>query len=776
MAYTNQAQQNFVSGELSPKVWGRFELKIFKNGVERMQNYIAETQGPARFRTGTRFVNHTRLNQIAFLIEFQFNDEQSYVLEFTNQKLRFYRNGANILETVVNITAPGTSQANPVVVTSAGHSFNNGDEVFLSGIVGMTELNSRFFLVANKGANDFEITDVDGNNIDGTGFTAYSSGGTIARIHEITTPYLEVDLFQLKIAQNADTMYIAHPTYEPRKLTRSGHAVWALATFVRTADPFTGVDKFPRAVAFYEARIAYGGTNDNPETFWLSRAPDNTGTTRFDDFTVGTDADHAVIFTMAPIQGKVDLIEWLAGNTRFLVAGTFGSMTKIFGGRDDEPIAPDAIQIKTVDAFGCQDIMPVPLGSILLYVQRGAKIVRSFEYEILADEFVSIDRTLVADHLTKNGLVQVDFQTGQPDILWGVRNDGLLIGLTFKSKEDVSGWHRHIIGGTDVKVLSIASDPRPNNFDRVWLVVERTINGLTRRYVEYFEDEPVIPELLDFYTGDADEVANKVTFENAMFEKQKEYIHVDSTLSYDGADLGVVASATMTPGATTGTGITFTASQAVFIASDVDREIWKKAINGVGAGRAIITAFVSATEVTCKIVVDFDNTDVMAAGNWYLTTDSLSGLAHLEGEEVSVVTDGGVHPKQTVSAGTISLDFQASTIHVGLGYIGLIKTMNVEQGGLTGPAQTKPRNVDKVGVRFLNTLGARFGTDRYKLEALDFRSTAHKMNRPSPLFTGTRLVSFSDNWTRDKNIYVEQRQPLPCIIQLLDIFMDTTNE
>jgi len=774
MAYTNQAQQNFASGELSPKVRGRFDLKIFQNGAERMENFIAETQGPARFRTGLRFVNHTRLNQIAFLLEFQFNDEQSYILEFTALKLRIHKDNANILETAQVIT--GATQANPVVITIAGHPFSNGDEVFISGVVGMTELNSKFFLVANAGANTFELTDVDGNNIDSTGFTAYSSAGTAARVYEVTSPYAEADLFQLKDSQNADVAYFMHPTYDIRKLTRVTDTNWTFVTFARTANPFTGVDDYPSAGAFYEGRFCYGRTNNNPERFWLSRAPDSSGVPRYDDFTTGTDADHAVISTLSPVQGKVDSIQWLAGNVRSLLAGTFGGITKIFGGRNDEPISPAAIQIKTLNAFGCQNIMPIPLGSILLYVQRGGKIVRSLEYDILQEDLTAIDRTLVADHLVEPGIVQVDFQSGQPDMLWSVRDDGLLLGLTFKAKEDVSGWHRHIIGGTDVKVLSVASDPRASDFDRIWVVVERTINSLTRRYIEYFEDSPVIPEFLDFYTGDANEAADKATFGNAMFEKQKEYVHVDSALSYDGTDLGSDASATMTPGAVTGTGITFTASVAVFAAGDVGREIWKKAIDGVGTGRAVITAFVSTTEVTCRIEVDFDNVTAMAAGNWYLTALTISGLDHLEGEEVSIVTDGGVHPKKTVASGAITLDFQASKVHIGLGYTGLIKTMNVEQGGLNGPAQTKPRNVDKVGVRFLNTLGARFGTDRYKLEAMEFRSTAHKTDRPPPLFSGTKMVNFEDSWDRDKNIYIEQQQPLPCVVQMLDIFMDTTNE
>ncbi len=98
MAIINVNQSNFASGELSQKVWGRFGLEISKNGVERMQNFIAELQGSARFRTGTRYVNHTRLNQEAFLVPFQFNDEQSYSLEFTDGMIRFFKDEGVIVD------------------------------------------------------------------------------------------------------------------------------------------------------------------------------------------------------------------------------------------------------------------------------------------------------------------------------------------------------------------------------------------------------------------------------------------------------------------------------------------------------------------------------------------------------------------------------------------------------------------------------------------------------------------------------------------------------
>ena len=845
MAFADVIHTNLASGELAKKVRGRADLKIYQNGLERMENFIAETQGPARFRTGSRFVNHTRRNNSAALIPFQFNDSQSYILEFTNLFMRIFRNEGVIIDTADDID--GATKTNPVVVSSNTHSFSNGDEVFISGVVGMTELNNKYFIVASAiGGTSYELTDQDGVDVDGTGFTTYVSGGTAQQVVEVATPYLTADLFQLKFAQNADTMYMVHPSREIRKITRTGHATWTVSRFTRTADPFitviTGITKadpgvvtaaghglatgdvvqiedvvgmtdvngnqytvtvidvntfsivdtsgfgvytsdgyvydvndMPGAVAFYEGRLFYGRTVNNPERFWGSRAPSTDGTPRYDDFTTGTEADHAVIFNIAPSTGKVDLIQWLAGNVNFLAMGTFGGISKATGSGQEEPITPNSVNVKPLEPIGCADINPIPQGNILIYVQRGGLVIRSLEFDLVTGSFNSVDRNLVSDDITVGGIIQIAFQNSRPDTLWAVRGDGTLLGLTFKSKEDVSGWHRHLLGGSGA-VTSVGVIPMPDSFDQVWLVVERTINSVTRRYIEFFEDEPEIPELIDFFTADANEASDRNTFENAMFEAQKQYIHVDSALSYNGTTPGADASAAVTPAAVTGTGVTFIADASIFAATDVGREIWKKAIVGVGEGRAEITAFVSATEVTCTIKKDFNNVTAMPAGSWYLTTASITGLDHLEGETIAVVTDGAVHSEQTVSSGAITLEFQASRVHVGLQFKGLLKKTNLEVGGVTGPAQTKPKNIEKIVIRFLNTLGARIGTDRYNLKALNFRSTAHKTNRPSPLFSGFADVYLPDGWSQEKNVYIEQISPLPCIVQFFDAYTDTTNE
>ncbi len=771
-----------------------------------MENFIAEIQGSARFRTGTKYVHHTRLNQEAFLVPFQFNDEQAYLLEFTDQMIRFYRNGSIILEDADTIT--GATQADPVVITtSAAHGWSNGDEVFINSVVGMTELNGKSYLVANIAATTAELTDVDGVDIDGTGFTAYSSGGVAEKIYELVSPYHDGgELFALKYAQNADVMYITDPHgNDIRKLTRTAHNAWTLSTFARTADPFpskavtgatqadpcvitatahgfsdgdivsiheivgmvelnhekyivsnktantfeiqdlTGVDidstgftayssggevgDFPSSVAFFEGRLIYGGSFNRPETFWISRSPDpTTGITRYDDFTTGTDADHAAIFTLSPsASGKVDHIEWLAGHNDFLAIGTFGGIRKATGGGVNEPITPTSINIKPITESGVADITPIPQGTITLFVQRGNLSIRSLEYDVLAENFIAVDRNLVADHMfeTSAFIKQIAFEEGSPDILWTVRSDGVLTGVSFKAKEDVSGWHRHILGGKHIdsdniatvpKVLSVGVIPQTNNFDQTWLVVERKIglaaSGVTRRYVEYFSDTARVPDPEKFFTGEDNEVVDSATFAAAMFEAQKDFIHLDSSVSYDGSATGT----TMTPAAASGTGITFTAGAATFVPTDVGKQIWKKAIDGFGTGRAVIDVYVSSTVVTCDITEDFDDTDTIPAGEWFFTAGSVTGLDHLEGATVAAFSDGEDLGDFVVLDGGITSGTQSGTLHVGLRYTGLLKTLNIEVGGIQGAAQSRQRNVEKAAIRFLGTLKVKVGTHRYGLE------------------------------------------------------------
>jgi len=149
MARVHPFQTNFTAGELTPKLAGQIDFKKYGNGVELMENMTVFPQGGASRRYGSRFVAEVKdSSKITRLIPFEFNIEQSYILEFGNNYIRFFKDNGQITETAKTITA--ITKANPAVVTSNSHGYSNGDHVWISGVVGMTRVNGRRFTVASS--------------------------------------------------------------------------------------------------------------------------------------------------------------------------------------------------------------------------------------------------------------------------------------------------------------------------------------------------------------------------------------------------------------------------------------------------------------------------------------------------------------------------------------------------------------------------------------------------------------------------------------------------
>lgn len=883
----NAALVNFAAGETSPRSRGRFDLPWFTSACQKMLNFIAEIPGPARFRSGFKFVSETYARRKARLVPFQLNDSQAYMLEFTGTRVRVYKNGAR--KTTSRAIITGITRANPAIITVESMAgLANGDEITLTGIVGMGQLNGREGQLVSTGGLTFELRSFfDGISVDSTNFDAYISGGIVGKSDVLLSPYSEAQLDTFHFAQNRDTMYFAHPETAPLKLTVDIEEKFTFGTYLRTNDPFApypaisingitlgtttivsflaivpragvlyqitgvvgttqlnfnffylaavtattarlltpaGVDldsttydawisggtmtpdvDYPRTVAFYEGRLVHAGSRFRPNTIFGSRAPvSTTGEARYDDFTGGVNADDAFFFTLAPTSGRVDVIAWAVGTVKYLLVGTFGGPFRISGGGLEEPITPSDVNVKQIDGFGCETATPA-VGSRAFFIQRGGKTLRTIRYSTDADDFESYDMCLNAEHIGDSNLRQVVIQTGRPDIVWVLRDDGILAGMTVQGAENVAGWHRQKIGGTGAKVISVAVLPRPDLNDQLWVVTERTINGITRRFVEIMADDVVFPDIEDFYSGSAltpniDDIGDTegpinlnqrddlAAFQNAVYRRQEEYIHLDATGTYNGADRGVAAAAKLTPGALTGNGIAFTASAAVFRAGDVGNELWKKPDRetGLGAGRAVIKAFVSATVVTCDIVVDFDTPTAIAAGAWHIAVETIF-VPHLDGATVAVVADGAVYsdgrgdagyPLVTATNSKFVMPEPAAVVHVGLPYDGFLKTHNLEAGGRSGPAQSKPRNIVEIFARFLYTLGVDYGTDIYRLEKVQHRAGNGTMDRPSPVFSGVKKLPHADNWQaeEEKHVVIAQRLPLPCILQFLDLYYDTSDE
>lgn len=905
----NATLVNFVAGETSPRSRGRFDIPSFVSSCRKLLNFICEVTGPARYRPGFRHIRETRAGAVSRLIPFQLNDSQAYMLEFSPSFMRAFKD--EDLLTLGRTTITAATKANPCVITVASTTdLANGDEIIITGIVGMTQLNGRQVKLANKSGSTYQLVDpATGANIDSTSYGTWTSGGVVVEVYEIASPYVAGDLVDINFAQNRNTGYFAQFRFAPYKLTVDSSDTFTLGTYSRTNDPFTsaaatinfagsayayvaayrsgenangtgvvpagltvlilptgtvvdagssytfstftgitqintGVYKIevhtfqeifggainypgvmwallkttggldvdsaawsacttkaglatpiagdhPIAVAFYESRLWFIGTDQRPNTLFGSMAPDDSGNNRFDTFTGGTAADNACFFSLAPVSGMVDYVAWALGTAKYLLVGTFGGPFRISGGGLDQPITPTSINVRQIDNFGCESVAPVG-GARPFYIQRGGVTLRTIRYDVGSDGYESYDMCLNAEQIAESRLTRVVVQQGRPDIVWVLREDGILCGMTIQGPENVAGWHRQKVGGLNAKVIDIAVLPRPDQSDQLWAIIERTVNGVVRRSVEVMADDVDFQDPEDFYTGplDVNKQNDAMNFAAATYRRQGEYIHLDGAATYDGSDRGATAAATLTPGDIfPATNVTFTASAAVFAATDVGNEIWCKPNRdtGAGAGRAVITSYVSSTVVKAEIVVAFESTAAIAAGEWHIAAETITGLWHLEGETVAVVIDGAVYtdgrdtldyPQVVVANGTIVLTAAAAVVHVGLPYGGLLQTQNLEMGGRSGPAQSKPRNISEMFIRFLNTLGVNYGTTPYSTQAVEHRSNEFVTGRPSTVFSGVKKLQYEDTWEAEgeKRVVISQHLPLPCVVQFIDLRYDTADE
>lgn len=747
------------AGEFSPLLGGRVDFEKYPKSLKLCENFIPLVQGPITRRPGTKFVAPVKAaaNRSA-LVRFEFSTTQAYILEFGDQYMRVFKDEGQVTGTAQNIT--GITRANPGVVTYSGaDTYANGDPVYISGVVGMTEVNGRWFTVANvnTGANTFELSGVNTS-----GYTAYSSGGTVAEVYEISTPYTQANLFdsngalRLKFAQSADVLYIAHPSYAPRKLTRTGHTSWTLSaiSFVDgpylptnatattltlgatsgtgvtlTASATTGInggagfaatdvgrkvrikhsnlwgwgtiasfvdtthvtiditrafgattgtvdwrlgvwsatDGYPTAVTFYGDRLYWGGTTNYPQRIDGSNVADyeNMAPTSFaagssTDNTVIAD-DDAVAFSLGG--DEVHAIKAMYGGEQGISVFTVGGEWVARPSNQNEAITPTNIRATQSTNWGTSEVAPIRAGRANVFLQRDRRTLRELAYIFAEDGFKSPDISVAAEHLPRPGICAMAFQKAPQTIIWLVREDGKLLSVTYDRDQEAIAWARHTLGGGfssgEAVVESCAVIPTPGGTaEQVWLIVKRTINGATARYVEFMT--PLWDESMDK--------------EDAFF--------VDCGLTYSGS-----------------------------------------------------------------------------------AASSFGGLWHLEGQTVDILAGGAVKPDGTVASGVTTLAAGTATVaSIGLGYESNAWTERLELRAGGGSIQGKAKRITKLMIRFWQTLGGKYGPDEDNLTTITFRTASDPMNASSPLKDEDITLDFDSNYDTDGRIYIRQDQPLPMTV------------
>src|SRR5215469_1126741 len=223
-------QKSFNTGEWGPQLYARVDIDKYHSGAALLRNFFVDYRGGASTRTGTQYILQAYKPATPVrLLPFQASTTVSYVLEFGDHYVRFYYAGTPIVENSFAITAATT--ANPCTITVPGHNYAVGDWIYITGMSGMTQLNGNYYRIGAIAGNVLTLTSIlTTNPIDSTGYPAYTSGGTTARVYTLTTPFAGSEVNQIKFVQQVSSMILCHPNHPVQILSIVAYNNWTIAT------------------------------------------------------------------------------------------------------------------------------------------------------------------------------------------------------------------------------------------------------------------------------------------------------------------------------------------------------------------------------------------------------------------------------------------------------------------------------------------------------------------------------------------------------------------
>lgn len=258
----------------------------------------------------------------------------------------------------------------------------------------------------------------------------------------------------------------------PSDTVGSGNAqyIWSFGAF--------GAGVNPVAVALFEERLFYASK--------LSVYGSKTGD--FSSFRIGEKDDDALEFLLAA--NEANEITWLTDVNGFLGIGTIGGVRALSGSGIDEALTPSSFKNRSSATSRCSYQTPLNAGQAFVYVNGGGRSAS----EMVAGQngrFESADIFQVSEHLPKQGggIISSGYQEYPDPIAWFTFASGELCGFTYQRDQEVRGFHRHRLGGSDGglgygRVSDVAVTPGQTGSDDVWLIIKRTINGQQRQYIE----------------------------------------------------------------------------------------------------------------------------------------------------------------------------------------------------------------------------------------------------------------------------------------------------
>lgn len=427
-----------------------------------------------------------------------------------------------LTSSVVPITAVSTG-APPVVVTSIAHNLSEGDIVLITGVIGsvvndktyrISVLSSTSFsldgqnfppgdpgtggqvstgsaIAVGLGAGDFDktytyvVTSVDADGSESIGgapvtITTKSLSST-AGVHLAWNAVVGADYYRIyKDPSNGTNIYGFIGESDTLVFEDFNVAPITSDAPPEPRDPLSSEGNYPGVVTYYQQRQVFANTYNETQSVY------STQTGQFNSLRTSIPARDSDAITFSIAGRQANEIRHLV-SLDSLILFTSGSEWRVTEGQD-QIISPSTVGVRVQSYNGASWVRPEVADDTVIYVQEKGSKIRDLKYSFSEDSYQGSDLSVFAQHLFEDyEVIQIAYSDEPYGILWVVRNDGVLLGLTYKREHQIWAWHQHKTQGFFESIAVISEDRR----DALYAVVRRTINGETRRYVERLEPRDV---------------------------------------------------------------------------------------------------------------------------------------------------------------------------------------------------------------------------------------------------------------------------------------------